>query len=311
MPTKYQRQNNLKKYFMVSGLLVLVAITMYFANYLIQRAAQYRAGAAAGNAQLYFEPTSATLPPNALVNVWVTTDKPMAFARVEFTFDPTRLMLTQEITLANPDLKRIKTLSTMAEANASGKVVIVVGLDPTTFNTATTTGNFKLATLSLSPKVTTSNLQTTLAMIAANLQLVDTTATPFTLTTTPATLTLNPLASPSPTPLASTSTPTPTPTPDPNADLTAPSVSITSPSNGASLKAKSSVTLSATASDNLGVTQVQFLVNNIVQCTLTAAPYSCSWTVPAGRKSPQIKAVAKDDAGNSSVSTITVKNQVN
>lgn len=304
MPIKYRRNTNLKSYFIVSGLLVMVAVTMYFANYLIQRSAQYRAGAAAGNAKLYFEPSSLTLPPNSLVNVWITTDKPMAFARTEFTFDPTLLRLTQEISLTTPTLSRVITLSTMAEANASGKVVIVVGLDPATLSAAPT-DNFKLATLSFAPKVTTSNLATTLSMINGNLQLVDNTATPFIIQTTPATLTLNPPASPSPTPLASTATPTPTP--DPNADLIAPSVSITSPANGASLKSNIQVTLAAVASDNKGVAKVQFLVNNIVECTLTAAPYTCDWTTPKGRKSPQIKAVATDHAGNTSVSTITVK----
>lgn len=303
MPTKYKRQTNLKQYFIVSGLLIMIAVTMYFANFLIQRSVQYRAGAAAGNAEIYFEPSSVSLPPNTTVNVWVTTDKPMAFARVEFTFDPTRLMLTKEIVLATPALKRIKTLSTMAEANTSGKVVIVAGLDPTTFSTAPT-GSFKLATLALASKVTTSNIQTTLAMITTSLQLVDTTATPFTLKTTPATLTLNPLDSPTPTP---TPIPTPLPTLDPNTDVTAPTISITSPVSGTTLKSNSQITISANASDNKGVTQVQFLVNNIVQCTVTAAPYSCNWTTPKGRKSPQIKGVASDAAGNISVSTITVK----
>ena len=281
----------------------MVGVTMYFANFLIQRSANYRAGAAAGNAQLYFEPATLSLPASSLVNVWVTTDKPMAFVRAEFTFDPALLKLTQEITLANPALKRVKTLSTMAEANASGKVVIIAGLDPTTLSAAPT-GSFKLATLSFSPKVTTSNLETNLAMIAGNLQLVDTTATPFNLTNSPARLTLNPAPSPTPTP---TAVPTPTPTPDPNADLTAPSVSITSPANGETLKSTSLVTISATASDNRAVTKVQFLVNNISVCTVITSPYTCNWTTPKGRKSPQIKAVASDAAGNTSVNTITVK----
>jgi hypothetical protein len=146
-----------------------MGVTLYFANFLIKRSQNYR-GATAGNAQLYFEPATLTLPQSSLVNVWVAADKAVAFARVEFTFDPTRLMLTQEIILANPMLTRVTKKSTMAEANASGKVIIIAGVDPSTLATAPT-GSFKLATLSLAPKVRA--ISKPPSRVTANLQLVD------------------------------------------------------------------------------------------------------------------------------------------
>ncbi|MCI0684585.1 MAG: PKD domain-containing protein, partial [Gemmataceae bacterium] len=61
-----------------------------------------------------------------------------------------------------------------------------------------------------------------------------------------------------------------------NADTAAPSVSMTSPSNGATVSG--SVNLAANASDNVGVVGVQFLVNGqAVGSEDTAAPYSLSW----------------------------------
>lgn len=57
-------------------------------------------------------------------------------------------------------------------------------------------------------------------------------------------------------------------------DTIAPTVSITNPANGAIVARKSTVTITATASDNVGVTRVDFLVNGALQCSDTTAPYS-------------------------------------
>ena len=90
-------------------------------------------------------------------------------------------------------------------------------------------------------------------------------------------------------------------------DNIAPTVSITSPANGAIVARKSNVTITATASDNVGVTRVDFLVNGAVQCSDTTAPYSCTWRVPgAMNKTYQLLARAFDQAGNSATSTVQV-----
>jgi len=57
-------------------------------------------------------------------------------------------------------------------------------------------------------------------------------------------------------------------------DSVAPTVSITSPANGAIVARRSTITITATASDNVGVTRVEFLVDGALQCTDTTAPYS-------------------------------------
>lgn len=90
-------------------------------------------------------------------------------------------------------------------------------------------------------------------------------------------------------------------------DNIAPTVAITSPANGATVLRKSTVTITATASDNVGVTRVEFLVNGALQCTDTAAPYSCAWRVPNPMgKTYQLQARAFDAAGNSAAATVSV-----
>src|SRR5206468_12630419 len=61
-----------------------------------------------------------------------------------------------------------------------------------------------------------------------------------------------------------------------NADTTPPSVSISAPASGATVSG--SVTVSASASDNIGVAGVQFLVDGAnLGAEDTSSPYSVSW----------------------------------
>jgi hypothetical protein len=92
-------------------------------------------------------------------------------------------------------------------------------------------------------------------------------------------------------------------------DTAAPTVSITAPANGASVSG--TVTLSASAADNVGVAGVQFVVDGVnVGAEDTSAPYSIQWsTAGAAVGSHQISARARDRAGNtatSAVVTVTV-----
>jgi hypothetical protein len=85
-------------------------------------------------------------------------------------------------------------------------------------------------------------------------------------------------------------------------DTTAPSVSITAPVPGAIVSG--SVTVSAVASDSVGVAGVQFLLNGIPWgAEDTAAPYSVTWSstgVADGQY--QLSARARDAAGNQGTS---------
>jgi chitodextrinase len=92
----------------------------------------------------------------------------------------------------------------------------------------------------------------------------------------------------------------------PAVDTTPPTVSFTNPANNATISG--SVTVTATASDNFGVIGVQFKLDGAnLGAEDTAAPYSVSWnTATATNASHTLSAVARDAAGNSSTTTISV-----
>ncbi len=122
---------------------------------------------------------------------------------------------------------------------------------------------------------------------------------------TPTGVITTPSTTPTPAPTV-TAFPTPAPTVTSN-DTTSPSVRIDSPLNGSIIKAKSTTSITASASDNLGVTRVEFLVNGTLICSDTTSPYTCSWRVPGSRnRTYTISAKAYDAAGNNSTSSISV-----
>ncbi len=96
----------------------------------------------------------------------------------------------------------------------------------------------------------------------------------------------------------------------PAPDKTAPTVQITNPADKSNISG--TVLIQATASDNIGVTKVEFLVDNVSENIDSAQPWEYNWNsskVTDG--SHTITAKAYDEAGNSTtatVVTITVKN---
>jgi hypothetical protein len=90
-------------------------------------------------------------------------------------------------------------------------------------------------------------------------------------------------------------------------DTTPPTVAITSPINGSSVSRGTTVTISATASDNRSVQKVLFYVNNVLKCTDTTSPYSCKWPVPSQRGVQYtLKATAYDTSNNTASATSVV-----
>jgi hypothetical protein len=102
----------------------------------------------------------------------------------------------------------------------------------------------------------------------------------------------------------------PTPPPPPS-DTTAPTVSLTAPVNGATVSGSVSVT--ANASDNVGVSKVEFYVDGALKATDTTSSYTYSWdTTQVSNGSHSLQAKAYDAAGNiatSPTATVTVQNQ--
>ena len=66
----------------------------------------------------------------------------------------------------------------------------------------------------------------------------------------------------------------------PTGDTTAPTVSITKPSNGSKVSRDKTTTIEATASDESGISKVEFYINDVLICSDSKASYKCSWKVP-------------------------------
>jgi extracellular elastinolytic metalloproteinase len=95
-----------------------------------------------------------------------------------------------------------------------------------------------------------------------------------------------------------------------SSDTTDPTTSITAPANGATVSGPTTVT--ASASDNVGVARVEFYIDNALQSTDTTSPYSFAWDTTAvneGGHSIFSKAYdAADNVGTSPTVTVTVSN---
>ncbi|HEX6095965.1 MAG TPA: Ig-like domain-containing protein [Thermoanaerobaculia bacterium] len=95
-------------------------------------------------------------------------------------------------------------------------------------------------------------------------------------------------------------------------DTQAPATSITSPSNGVTVSG--STTVSASASDDTGVTRVEFFVDGALASTDSSSPYSFSWdTTSASNGTHALTSKAYDAAGNSGTSasvSVTVSNTI-
>ncbi len=96
-------------------------------------------------------------------------------------------------------------------------------------------------------------------------------------------------------------------------DTTAPTVAVTAPAGGTTVSG--TVTVQASASDNVAVTSVQFTLDGAaLGAADTSAPYSTSWATTTATAGPHtLRAVARDAAGNETTSagvTVTVDNSV-
>jgi poly(hydroxyalkanoate) depolymerase family esterase len=82
-----------------------------------------------------------------------------------------------------------------------------------------------------------------------------------------------------------------------NTDSTPPVASITAPANGAGVSGM--VTISAAASDNVGVARVEFLIDGALVASDTSSPYTHAWDSASGPNGTRtLSARAVDAAGN-------------
>jgi hypothetical protein len=91
-------------------------------------------------------------------------------------------------------------------------------------------------------------------------------------------------------------------------DTAPPSVYVAYPASGTNVYSDRVVNITASASDNLGISRVDFYVDTTRICSVTSMPYSCAWQVPDGTTALQyrIRVQAFDSRGNTASSSVTV-----
>ena len=90
-----------------------------------------------------------------------------------------------------------------------------------------------------------------------------------------------------------------------NLDIIPPSVAISSPVNGTYVSG--TVLVHGIATDNVGVSKIQFYANGVLLSTATASPFAFSWSTSGQSNGLHTLTVrAYDAAGNSSSASVTV-----
>jgi hypothetical protein len=93
--------------------------------------------------------------------------------------------------------------------------------------------------------------------------------------------------------------------PSTGGDVSAPTIKITSPTNGATVSGV--ITVQVTASDNVGVNSVTYVIDGVSAGTSTSSPFSFSWNADnVADGNHTITATARDAAGNQGSSSVTV-----
>lgn len=196
----------------------LMIVGLAVGVYLMQRVVKYGLRATGDTVSVYISPQSAVLPPNReLALVLDAKTERIGFVSVVLKFEPDKIQLASEIQLSSI-FGRVIAKTGQEEANATGVVRLVLGLDPAV-RTNPPTGVLQLAVMQFATNTSQSDLSTRVDVDNAGVQVVDIEANVLPFESGGAVLTLNPVlptdvptAEPT---LGSSPTPTRTPTPTP------------------------------------------------------------------------------------------------
>lgn len=204
--------------------IVIITFAIPLTVYLTIKGIQYFSHGATANATLSFSQNPVVVnasTPTVFNLVLNASSGKVGFAAVKFTFDATKVNLTSEI-VPTTLLKRVISQTTMAQANSSGSVTLILGLDPADINNAPS-GSFTLGQFSMKAVGTGSS---TLSFVTSSIQVVDMTAAAYTVSTVNSNVNIGgATAIPTATPIGTANpTATPTPTPIPTNVTTVPSI---------------------------------------------------------------------------------------
>jgi hypothetical protein len=206
-------KKNIKTIFVVFAFLLSV-FGIYFFTKSAQEKQNIKTSAAVDSANVFFSPSDEVLPTDKLVKLFVTAGASVGFIDVELLFDNTKVAISDEIVINQPSLATVIEKTTKLEANNTGRLKIIVAVDPA-HRDSPPTGTFDLADIKFSVITQTENANTSVTVDLPSSQIValDSLSTVYTLTAGGLSLSLNPVATPTPTnPTQPTDLPTTAPT---------------------------------------------------------------------------------------------------
>jgi hypothetical protein len=121
------------------------------------------------NVRIYFSPANMALNPAATLSLMLDTQSDqIAFVRIDLAFDRTKIQLSGEIQPTDL-IGTVIQKTTMASANSSGQITIMLGLFP---GDPAPSGLFEVAQIPIRAATTTSQ-NTTISFVGQNMEIVD------------------------------------------------------------------------------------------------------------------------------------------
>lgn len=202
--------NNLNKSFknaIKAIIFIIPVLATFFGAKLVQEYRQIKANAGTDTANIFTQPQNLTLPSYLDLQVWVTVKHPVGFVATEITFDKSVIKLSSEIDTSPSPLKKKIIVTSKDEANSSGKIKIVSGLDPSDISSQAN-GTFRIANIKLEPIIDLKNLTSKLNFNIQNTQVIGMDESTYTITATNADIKINESTDPTSSPMATVTTAT-------------------------------------------------------------------------------------------------------
>jgi hypothetical protein len=157
-------------------ILFIVLISLPFSLFLVQQGIKFLSRAAV-TANVYFTPASADLPPNQTMRIMIDAGtNQIGFAAIQATFNPSLIRLNSEIQTTSL-LSNVVLTTTMAEANSTGVINVVLALCHPDVNCSPTpspvTGLFELANFQITSNTSQNDVSTSINFNNNAIQLVE------------------------------------------------------------------------------------------------------------------------------------------
>lgn len=179
----------------IKYILILVAMVIPIAGIFIgvelsQRYESIRSEAGVNQANIFIQPSQSNVTGQTAFQLWVTVGNPVGFVSTEINFDKNSLKLLNEVNTTTSILKKDILVTTMANANSTGKITVVLGLDPANIANPAS-GTFMLANLNFGPNTQNQNVSTVLVVNNTNTQVVGMDTSNFTIASANSSLIVN------------------------------------------------------------------------------------------------------------------------